>query len=251
MKPFEKSPEDLRLARLHEQRFSALNQLAAGTAHEFNNIIAGIFGSAELLALDVPQDHPAREALNNIFEASRIARDYVTKLRELAQRHPADFKKIYLQNIVEDSLTSLRTIVAGKVTIDAQMEKNCPPVYADAALIQQMLIELCVQCWHGLPDRSGEIRLTLEVIALHEPLGNLVPGNHVRLTVRDNGPGLDAASLQKVFAPFVVRRSGGKKIGLELFAVREMVHLHRGEIIAASEPGSGLSFQMYLPAVAE
>src|SRR5579872_1721088 len=78
------APEQARLAAelraLQDQKFHALNQLASGTAHEFNNIIAGILGSAELLAMDLPENHPARETLKQVFEASNHARDFVHKL---------------------------------------------------------------------------------------------------------------------------------------------------------------------------
>ena len=249
MKPAETNRADPRLAQLHAEKFSALNQLAAGTAHEFNNVVAGILGSAEILALDLPEAHPARESLANIFTAAAQARDFVNKLRELGQRHAPELKPLRLQNLIEDSLPVLRTIVAGKVQFHAELDPHCAPVLADAPQMQQALIELCLQCWHGLPDRTGEITLALETFPLKKNLGLLLPGDQVRLTIRDNGPGLDKNSLEKIFAPFVLRRSGGKKIGLELFLVRETILSHHGEIAAASAPGAGLAFQLYFPAL--
>jgi nitrogen-specific signal transduction histidine kinase len=251
MKPAEKNRADPRLAQLHAEKFSALNSLAAGTAHEFNNVVAGILGSAEIIALDLPENHPARESLSNIFTAAAQGREFVGRLRELGQRHAPELKPVQLRNLVEEALPVLRTVVTGKIQFRVELANDCPPVLADAAQMQQALIELCLQCWHGLPGHTGDITLALEKFPLKKNLGLLLPGDHVRLTIRDHGPGLDKNSLGKMFAPFVLRRSGGKKVGLELFLVRETIHAHHGEIAAASEPGHGLTFQIYLPVFLE
>ncbi len=248
MKAAEKKVAATQLQQLHHLKFSTLNQLAAGTAHEFNNLIAGILGSAEIISLELPASHPARESLNHIFEASHRARDFVIKLRDLGQRNLPDHRPIRLQSLIAETLPILRTIIASKVKLETQIAADCPPVLADASQIQQALIELCLQSWHGLPERTGEITIALESISVGEKFGLLEPGHHVRLTVRDNSPGLDKNSLEKIFDPFHLRRSNGKKIGLELFLVRETMHIHQGEIIAASEPGHGLAFHLYFPA---
>ena len=247
MKPLPNSFADPRVQQLHDLKFSTLNQLAAGTAHEFNNLIAGILGSAEIIALDLPEKHPARESLDQIFVAAHRARDFVIKLRELAQRNPADRKPTRLQNIIEEALPILRTVVAAKVQLHTQLDDHCPRVLADPGHLQQAIIELALQCWHGLPERTGEITIVLEKINLEQKLGLLTPGPHVRLTVRDNGPGLEKNSLEKIFDPFYIRRTNGKKIGLELFLVRETMHAHHGEIIVATQPDHGLAFHLYFP----
>lgn len=251
MKAAEKKAAADQLQQLHHLKFSTLNQLAAGTAHEFNNLIAGILGSAEVISLELPETHPARESLNHIFEASRRARDFVIKLRELAQRNLPDHKPTQLQNVIAETLPILRTVIASKVKLETHVAADCPAVLADASQIQQALIELCLQSWHGLPERTGEITISLESISVENKLGLLEPGNYVRLTVQDNSPAMDKNSLEKIFDPFHLRRSNGKKIGLELFLVRETMHIHDGEIIAASEPGHGLAFHLYFPSHTE
>ena len=247
MPPAEKKFHAAQLQQLHHLKFTALNQLAAGTAHEFNNLIAAILGSAEIIALDLPEKHPARESLAHIFEAAHRSRDFVIKLRELAQRPPTDLKPIRLSSVIEDALPILRTVLAAKVQLHTRLDPQCPAVSADAAQIQSALIELCLQCWHGLPERTGEIFITLEKISAGKKSGLLAAGEHVRLTIRDNSPGLNKSSLEKIFDPFYVRRTNGKKIGLELFLVRETMHAHHGDILVESEPGHGLAFQLYFP----
>ena len=248
MNAVEKPPTAAQLQQLHHLKFSTLNQLAAGTAHEFNNLIAGILGSAEIISLELPATHPARESLGHIFEASHRARDFVIKLRELGQRNLPENKPTQLQNVIAETLPILHTVIASKVRLTTHVATDCPLVLADAFQTQQILIELCLQSWHGLPERTGEITISLATISVEKNLGLLAPGQHVRLTVSDNSPGLDKNSLEKIFDPFHLRRSNGKKIGLELFLIRETMHIHHGEIIAESEPGHGLAFHLYFPA---
>ena len=242
------------LRRLQARNFRALNELAGGVAHEFNNLVAGILGSAELLAMDLPEAHPGRETLKQIFEASNHARDFVHKLRALGQRPPPEFKPIRLQPVIEESLQILRTIIPAKVELEAEIDAACARVEADAGQIHQAILDLCLFAWQGLADRRGRIKIGLaNCPAARLPAGapNLPqPGPHVCLTVQDNSAGLDNAMRDHIFHPFRNRRQGGTKVGLELYLVRETIHGHQGEIILDSQPGSGLTFRIYLPVVA-
>lgn len=236
---------------LQHQQFLALNKLSAGVAHEFNNLVAGILGSAELIALDLPEDHPSRETLKQIFEASHRARDFIHKLRELAQRPAPVLQPLRLGPIIEESCAILQTIIPPKVELLAHIDADCPAVLADPAQMQQTIIELCVQSWHGLPERRGAIEISLKKYHQEKAEGLRPRGNYALIGVSDNGHGLDKSSKEKIFEPFHTRRSNGKKIGLELFLVRETVHAHQGEIVVESEPGHGLAFHVYLPAAKE
>jgi PAS domain S-box-containing protein len=239
------------LGLLQAQKFQALNQLASGVAHEFNNLIAGILGSAELVAMDLPESHPGHETLKQIFEASNHARDFVYKLRALGQRPAPEFKPVRLQPVIEEAVQILRTIIPAKVELDTQIGADCPPVNADAAQIHQALLDLCIFAWQGLADRRGRIKIALANGPVRRsPAGTpklLRPGPHVRLTVQDSSPGLEKSASEHIFHPFRNRRAGGTKVGLELFLVREVVQAHHGEIILESEPGQGLAFHIYLP----
>lgn len=240
---------------LQAQRFNALNQLAGGVAHEFNNLIAGILGSAELVAMDMPEGHPGHETLKQIFEASNHARDFVHKLRALGQRPPLDFKPVRLQQVIEECLQILRTIIPPKVELEACINPDCPKVNADQAQIHQAILDLCLYLWQGLADRSGFIKISLENCPVVHPPADvpalLQPGPHVRLTVQDNGPGLEKNARDLIFHPFRNRRFSGTKVGLELFLARETIQGHLGDVFLESEPGQGQAFHIYLPVAKE
>ncbi len=233
------------------QKFSALNQLSGGIAHEFNNIIAGILGSAELANMDISEGHPAHESLKQIFEASNRARDFLHKVRAFSLRPAIELKPTQLQPVVEETIQILRGVIPEKVELHANLNPACPAVHADAAQLHQVLLDLCVHCWHGLSDRRGKITLTLETDVVPEKISSALVGkNCVRLSVRDNSPGLEPSALARIFEPFQTRKVTAKKIGLELFSARETIHAHHGELVAESEPGHGLAFHIYLPVAA-
>jgi signal transduction histidine kinase len=234
---------------LLEQKFLALNQLSGGIAHEFNNIIAGILGSAELVAMDIPDGHPAHESLKQIFEASNRARDFLHKVRAFAQRPPVEPRPVALPPIIEESLQILRGVIPDKVELQFRARPGCPRVNADAAQIQQVILDLCLHCWQGLHERRGLVTLTLASGPLPTKLSPpLPPGDYIHLTIHDDSNGLEPSALKKIFDPFHTRRST-KKIGLELFLARETIHAHQGELIAQSQPGHGLAFHLLLPAL--
>jgi nitrogen-specific signal transduction histidine kinase len=238
--------------RLLDQKTRALNQLAGGIAHEFNNIVAGILGSAELVAMDLPPGSHAYDSLKQIFEASNRARDFVQKIRILAQRPPLVRKIILLPPIIEECLQILRTLIPEKVQISAVLEPGCPAVHADAASLQQALLDLCLYAWQGLPDRRGCLKVALEHRSRSQPSACGVRRRaHLCLTIRDTGPGLDRHALEKIFDPFHSRKSTGKPMGLEMFLVRETIQAHQGEIVVESELDHGTAFHIYLPLTTE
>jgi PAS domain S-box-containing protein len=243
---------ELRL--LQAQKFEALNQLAGGVAHEFNNLVAGILGSAELVAMDLPETHPGHETLKQIFEASNHARDFVCKLRAVGQRMAPEFMPIRLQPVIEECLQILRSIIPDKVEVHATIDADCPRVEADSAQIHQAILDLCLFAWQGLADRRGRIEVGLKTCPVARlPAGKphlLQPGPHLCLTVRDNSPGVETNVRDHLFHPFRSRRHSGTKVGLELFLVRETIRGHQGEIILESEPGCGLTFHIFLPVAA-
>ena len=245
------APEHSPAAReqlLLEQKFAALNQLSAGIAHEFNNVIAGVLGSAELAAMDMHEGHPAHQSLQQIFEASRRGREFLHKVRLFSLRPAVKKKSIPLAPVIEEAVQIFRGLIPEKVRLQLRLNPACPAVSADAAQIHQVMLDLCLHCWQGLPERRGQLTVALEFSHVPNKISATVAGEHcVRLSVSDDSPGLDQAALEKIFDPFHTRRVTAKKMGLELFQAREVIRAHGGELVAESEPGHGLAFHIYLP----
>ena len=227
-----------------------MNMLARGVAHDFNNILAGILSSAELIRMDSTPGNPGNEFLEQIFLAGERARVMIKQLRDFSLRKPCEPALIPLPPVVEECLRWLRSIIPDKVEITHDIGPACPAVFADAAQIQQAIMQLCINAWHSLPERMGRIHVRLDEFKFEpeaEAHSARCTGPQVRLSVCDNGPGLRKDELDRVFEPFALKSIGGRNSGLELFIVQEIANENNGTIVVESTPGKGTGFHLYFP----
>jgi PAS domain S-box-containing protein len=241
---------DREIQRLQAKNFKSVNMLAKGVAHDFNNLVAGIIGSVELIELDSAPEDPDREFLERILEVSGRAREMILQLRDFSQRKPCERALISLAPVVEECRQQLRSVIPGQIEIADAIEQNCPAVFADAAQVREAVMNLGLNAWHSLPKPDGRINLRLEpceITADKAAVLCLCAGPHLRLSVRDSGPGLSQSMMERVFEPFACKTTGGKNSGLELFSVQEIAHAHEGAVAVESAPGEGTVFHLYFP----
>jgi two-component system cell cycle sensor histidine kinase/response regulator CckA len=237
----------------HAQKMESLGTLAGGIAHDFNNILTGVLGSAEVARLVIPADHPAASWLDNIALAGNRARELVQQILMFGRKHESEMAPRKLQIVASEALKLLRTSIPSMVQIDSHIDMSCPPVIADDTQIHQVVMNLCTNAWHALPEQGGriEVRLvpkevTSEMAAKH--LG-LAAGAYVLLTVRDNGRGMPPEVQARIFEPFFTTKKQGQGTGLGLAVVHGIVQGHQGAIFVESVPEQGTLFEVYLPAL--
>jgi signal transduction histidine kinase len=238
-----------------DRAFKSLNMLARGVVHDFNNVIAAIIGSAEEMKMDAPPDQPDNPVLDQILTAGSRASHMMRQLKIFSERPPCRRILIPLPPVVGEAVQRLRSSVPATVEIIHHLEPECPAVLADAAQIQQAVMSLGANAGH-LPDgRPGRIEVRLETCDVAADLAAAHPGlragPHVRLSVRDNGGHFSKGGLERIFEPFACKQIAGHDSGLELFAVREIVHAHEGAITVDSAPGEGTVFRIYFPVPAD
>jgi two-component system, cell cycle sensor histidine kinase and response regulator CckA len=248
---------EARIAREQEFQFQqarnlkSMNMLARGVAHDFNNFLAGILSSAELIRMDSMPGNPGNEFLEQIFMAGERARAMINQLRDFSLRKPCERALIPLQPVMEECLRLLRSIIPDKVEFTHDIGPECPAVFADAAQIQQAVMQLCINAWHSLPERMGRIHVRLDECKINPDTVTAYPalraGAQVRISIRDNGQGLRKDDLERIFEPFALKSSGGRNSGFELFTVQEIVNENDGVITAESAPGKGTEFHLYFP----
>ena len=252
-------------AQLREsQKMEALGTLAGGVAHDFNNALASILGNVELARQDVGAGHEALVSLEEIGKASRRAKDLVQQILTFGRRSKLERKPTSLALVVVESARLLRATLPAKLVLNVDCEADAPAVLADAAQVKQILLNLFGNGLQAVQnqERPGVIEVRLEahtvVGAAYTGLGRLSGsdergvlrvGRYARLSVRDNGQGMNEETSSHIFEPFFTTKPKGKGTGLGLSVVHGIVRAHEASIEVESSPGEGSTFRIYFPAI--
>jgi PAS domain S-box-containing protein len=233
------------------QKLETIGTLAGGIAHDFNNVLAAILGSAELIRMDLAPGHPSREFLDQIFTVGNHAREVVQQILTFSQQRGTERRVIYLQPVLKECMKLLRSTAPSLVNISFQVDPDCQPVLANSTQIYQVIMNLCMNAWQAMPKNKGAIRVILGMCNIDEKMclshPGLYPGPAVRLSICDDGSGMNAATLKRIYEPFFTTKPAGKGSGLGLTVVREIVKAHQGIITVESGLGTGTVFRIYLP----
>ena len=242
------------------QKMEAIGTLAGGIAHDFNNILAAILGNVEL-AKNESMSPVARQRLEEISKSSLRARDLVQQILSFSRRQPTQLKATNLALIVDDTVRLLRSTLPARLTIEVHFEIDTPKVSADATQMEQVLLNLTTNAMQAMNGRPGHIGIRLDTVTNDSMSANgqsavleilkKRPGRVVRLSVSDNGPGMDAVTVERIFDPFYTTKPVGEGTGLGLSVVHGIVQTHEGAIVVDSHPGKGTVFSIYLPAANE
>jgi len=246
-------------AQLREsQKMEAMGTLAGGIAHDFNNIVAAILGNAELARQDSEGNAPALESVEEIRKAASRARELVQQILSFSRRQPTTLKATALGPVIDETLSLMRATLPARIELESRCEPDVPLVLADATQIEQVLINLVTNAMQAMAERTGCIKIGLDVTTSETVLRQWPDapmrlharrtGRLVRLTVKDDGPGMDGPTLERIFEPFFTTKPVGKGTGLGLSVAHGIVQKHDGAIQVHSRPGQGSTFMVCLPA---
>ena len=241
-------------AQLREsQKMEAIGTLAGGIAHDFNNIIGTVLGNTELARHDAGSNPAVQESLEEIRKAGHRARDLVQQILSFSRRQPTDRKPIALGAVVEESVRLLRATLPARVQVEGVVSTGVGLTTADATQIEQVLLNLGVNASQAMGGRAGHIEIRVEPITLNAPAAALLaedlkPGAYARVSVSDDGDGMDEATMKRIFEPFFTTKPLGEGTGLGLAVVHGIVRAHEGALAVRSESGKGSRFDVYLPA---
>lgn len=232
---------------LHAQRLEAIGTVACQLTHEIKNALAPIIGAVELAQLTLPREHRAHAHLGQITRAAARACDLAQKILCFGHNGIEPPQPHDLGIIVRESLDLLAAALPGNVKIQTQIDPVAP-ILANAREIQQILMNLCINAWQAIQPGAGIIRISVceDQVDADEPgaSAELVPGRYVRLSVRDNGCGMDEETLEQIFQPFFTTKTSDCGTGLGLAVVRAIADSHGAVISVVSAPGRGTVFHI-------
>ena len=233
-----------------QQKRESLSVLAGGLAHDFNNLLAGIIGNADLLALKAPPSSEMRREVGAIILGAQRAADLVSKMLAYAGERHGSTERVDLDRLIEELLDLLRASAGRHCTLT--YEGAPAPIVADATQIRQVAMNLIINAAEAVEEGTGVVAISTGVERLSAwQLAEMkfgveaTPGDFAFLQVRDNGHGMDEATLQRVFNPFFTTKSTGHGLGLS--AVQGIVRSHRGALRVDSKPGQGSRFCVWFP----
>ena len=232
-------------------KIQAIGTLAGGIAHDFNNILFPIIGYTELTMDEVPDDSVAHNNLEEVLKAAHRAKDLVQQILTFSRQSGQERKPVKVHSIIKEALKLLRASIPASIEIINKIDDDCHPVMGDATQIHQVIMNLCTNAYQAMQDKGGTLEVDLSEVDVGyeetiEKIG-MQPGRHLQLLVRDEGCGMDAAVMDRIFEPYYTTKAQGKGTGLGLSVIHGIVKNHRGDISVTSLPGKGTTFKVYLP----
>ncbi len=244
--------EKQKLAEQHQamQKLEAVGRLAAGVAHDLNNMLMPILGYSELLEDDPQLEAASREYLGEIQQATLRARDLTRQLLAFARKQPLQITPVDLNTIVNGMENLFRRTLHKNVALDITVSAGACTVLADRGQVEQVLMNLVMNALDAMPN-GGRLVLATEYADLDAPAfesrGAAKPGQYGILTVSDTGGGMDPATRSRIFEPFFSTK-GAQGTGLGLATVHGIVQQHGGSIWVDTAAGQGSTFRILLPA---
>ena len=237
-------------AMMRQERLAAVGQMAAGVAHEFNNILTVIQGHASLLLDNPSLDENSIKSLTHITSGVERTAKLIRQMLAFSRKQVMQREVLDLNLVATNVTDMLGSLLGESIVVRRTLAGHPLPVLADAAMIEQIVVNLAVNARDAMPH-GGELTITTleaevtpaDILAKAERRA----GRFARLTVRDTGCGMEASVIDHLFEPFFTTKEVGKGVGLGLATVYGMVKQHQGWIEVESQPGKGAAFHITLP----
>jgi len=233
------------------QKMESVGQLAAGVAHDFNNILTIIQGHSELMLADPKVPAGFTDQLKQVATAATRAANLTRQLLTFSRRQVMQPRILDLNEVVGNVTKQLNRVLGEQVSLQCNYSTNLPSVLADTGMMEQLIMNLAANARDAMP-KGGQLIIGTFATEIDEMDGQTHaearPGHFVCLGVTDTGSGMDEATLRRIFEPFFTTKEVGKGTGLGLATVYGIVKLHNGWIEVESRVGMGSTFTIFLPA---
>ena len=235
----------------HSQKLESVGQLAAGVAHDFNNILTIIQGHTDRVVSQLEASPLLAEPLRLVSAAAKRASSLTQQLLMFSRKQKMQAKVLDLNKIIGNLGKMLQRLLGDDIALETQFASPLPPIEADTGMMEQIIMNLAVNARDAMP-KGGKLLVTTADVTIDESYVGHNPDAHigrfVRLSVTDTGTGMSPETLERIFEPFFTTKEVGKGTGLGLATVYGIVKQHQGWVEVQSEAGVGTTFTVFVPA---
>jgi two-component system, cell cycle sensor histidine kinase and response regulator CckA len=236
-----------------QERLATVGQMAAGMAHDFNNIMGVIVLYAQMLEQSPRLLERDRQRLTTINEQAQYASALIRQILDFSRRSMLKRQPLDLLSLVKEQIQLLKRTLPESIVVQLNYSHGEYTVHADPTRMQQMVMNLAINAGHAMPD-GGSLHIGMDRITIAQegatPLPLMEAGEWVQMTVADTGTGISPKVLSHIFDPFYTTKSPGEGTGLGLAQVHGIVGQHEGHIDVQSQVDVGTTFTIYLPGLA-
>jgi len=236
----------------HAQKLESVGQVAAGIAHDYNNIVTVIQGYADCLLQMVGSDATLVNPLKQISGAARRAAALTRKLLTFSRKQVIQTKPLDVNALLADFSKMLPRLLGEDINLELNCASKLPAVEADAGMVEQVIMNLAVNARDAMPN-GGKLSIITGLSHIDDEYSRrrpeARPGDFVSISVKDTGCGMDARTLSRIFEPFFSTKEVGRGTGLGLATVYGIVKQHQGWVEVTSAIGVGTTFRVLLPAL--
>ena len=234
---------------IQSQKMQAIGQLAGGIAHDFNNILLSIDGHAQLAQIAPENLESTTRHLDRIREATRRASEITARLLSFGRRTLMSNSEIKIAAAISEAQGILSPLLGESIVLEFDIGPGAEMVYIDPAAFQQILVNLAINARDAM-DHNGTITFNFDKVMINEAaelrLGTILPGEYIRVTVRDEGVGMTESIIEQIFEPFFTTKAASQGTGLGLSTIVWILERCDGAMDVASEPGVGTTFSLFL-----
>ncbi len=242
--------EEVNATLRQSQKMEVIGNLAGGVAHDFNNLLQAITGSLQLAQRELGPDAPAARRIGQAMGAVERGATLAAQLLAFGRRQPLEPRAVDLGRMLDELTPILRSAVGEGVRVETRVAPGLWNTLVDAANLENALLNLVVNARDAM---QGQGRLTIELgnteidAGTARAMTDVVPGEYVRLSVKDDGSGMEPEVIEKIFEPFFTTKPEGKGTGLGMAMVYGFVKQSGGHVTIDSAPGRGTTVRVYLP----
>lgn len=238
---------------IQTQRMESIGVLAGGIAHDFNNILSPILANSEMVMMELPPDSPAQKNLQQICQAGERAKNLVKQILTFARKTDEVRVPLKVSMIIKEAVKFLRSTIPSTIDIRYDFKTAQDTVLADPTQMNQIIMNLCTNSFHAMRDKGGTLKLTLDNKFIRSNITNrysgLNPGQYLKISVSDTGPGISPDIIEKIFEPYYTTKGPGEGTGMGLAMVHGIVKKYQGNITVESQSGKGTIFHILIPTI--